>query len=339
MGLLSGTGYGVVKPKPAARLTLKKFHTARYLHALQRAENGKWDLEALRMGIGTGDCPIFRGMYEHATLAAGATLTGAKHILDNKTKIAFNPSGGFHHAHPERSAGFCYINDVGLACHIFAEQGKRVFYLDIDVHHGDGVQYEFYDRSDVFTLSFHEDPRTLFPGTGFIDEIGTGAGKGYCVNVPLPGGTYDTVYGEAFNKIALPLLDAYKPDVIVLELGVDGLAGDPLTHFFLTNNIYADIIKLLLKRDIPILATGGGGYNVQNSVRAWALAWTVFCGNDQSRDMNIGLGGVMLESTDWQGGLRDREIVISKQQRQSVIPAVKAAIKEVKRLVFTIHGL
>jgi acetoin utilization protein AcuC len=183
MGLLSGDGRREVSPEPADRITLKKFHSARYLHALKNASNGKWDIEALDMGIGTGDCPVFKGLYEYAALACGATLTGAKLVLDGSADVAFNPSGGFHHAHPERAAGFCYINDVALACIILAEQKKKVFYLDIDVHHGDGVAHAFYSRNDVMTISFHQNPRTLFPGTGFENEIGDGPGKGFCVNV------------------------------------------------------------------------------------------------------------------------------------------------------------
>lgn len=339
MDLLSGEGRSEVAPEPAERVVLKKFHSARYLHALKTAAKGRWDNEALDMGIGTLDCPVFEDMYDYAVLATGATLTGVKLILSGSTGTAFNPSGGFHHAWPERAAGFCYINDVALACTMLAEEEKRVLYLDVDVHHGDGVAYAFYDRNDVMTISFHENPRMLFPGTGFEDEIGTGRGKGYCVNVPLPAGTYDEVYIKAFESIALPLITAYNPDVIVFELGADALAGDPLAHLHLTNNIYADVIEHLLSFDKPILATGGGGYNINNTVRAWALAWSVLAGADSGSDMNPVVGGVMLESTDWQGGLRDRILVVSQTQRETVVPAVEATIEIIKAKVFPIHGL
>ena len=302
MGLLSGPGIGEVAPKPAERVVLKKFHSARYLHALKTAAEGKWDSNALNMGIGTSDCPVFEGLYDYAALVAGGTITAAKLILSGDADAAFNPSGGFHHAGPERASGFCYINDVALGCIVLAEAGKKVLYLDVDVHHGDGVAYAFYERSDVMTISFHQNPRTLFPGTGFEDEIGTGKGKGYCVNVPLPIGTYDQVYMEAFEALAPPLIEAFNPDVIVFELGVDALAGDPLAHLYLTNNVYADIIDSLLGFNKPILATGGGGYNVENTARAWALAWSILAGADSGQDMNLGVGGVMLGGTDWQGG-------------------------------------
>ena len=339
MDLLSGDNRSEVAPVPAERLVLKKFHSARYLHALKTAAKGRWDTEALDMGIGTLDCPVFSGMYDYAVLATGGTLTAAKLILSGSAEVAFNPSGGFHHAGPEKASGFCYINDVALACTILAEEGKRVLYLDVDVHHGDGVAYGFYDRRDVMTISFHESPGTLFPGTGREDEIGSGQGKGYCVNVPLPVGTYDEVYMRAFETIALPLITVYNPDVIVFELGADALAGDPLAHLCLTNNVYADVIEHLLSFDKPIVATGGGGYNVSNTVRAWALAWSILTGTGSGSDMDQAVGGVMLESTDWQGGLRDRAFVVSQSQREIVVPVVEATIEAVKANIFPIHKL
>ena len=337
MGLLSGPGISEVAPVAAERMVLKKFHSAHYLHILQSAEKGRWDIDALNMGIGTSDCPIFKGMYDYSALACGATVTGANLILSGAADIAFNPSGGLHHAAPERAAGFCYMNDVALGCLVLAEAEKRVLYLDIDVHFSDGVSYAFYDRSDVMTISFHETGKMIFPGTGFEDEIGTGAGKGYCVNVPLPAGTYDEVYMKAFRAVAVPLIEVYNPDVIVFALGADALAGDPLAHLYLTNNVYADIIQILLNFNKPILATGGGGYHIGNTVRAWALAWSILSG-DVGHDLNLGIGGVMMESTDWQGGLRDRELVVSNQQRNTVAPAVDDVIQSVKAHIFPYHN-
>jgi len=339
MGLLSGRGRSELAPKPAERIVLKKFHTARYLHALKTAAAGHLDAEALQMGIGSQDCPVFKGLYEYAALAVGGTLTAVQMILSGQADIAFNPSGGYHHAGPELAAGFCYINDMALACIVLAEQKKRVLYLDVDVHHGDGVANAFYDRSDVLTISFHQNPKTLFPGTGFEEEIGTGEGKGYCVNVPLPVGTYDRAYMKAFKDIVLPLAKTYNPDVIVFELGADALAGDPLANLRLTNNAYADIINYLMKFNKPIIATGGGGYNVENTVRAWALAWSIFCGADHGEDMSHAMGGVFLESTEWQAGLRDRALAVTESQRETVMPALEATIEKIKKTIFPIHNL
>jgi acetoin utilization protein AcuC len=347
MGLLSGRGRSEVAPVAAERVVLKKFHTARYLHALKKAAAGHLDTEALKMGIGSSDCPIFKGLYEYAVLAVGGTLTAAKMILAGQADIGFNPSGGYHHAGPELASGFCYINDVALACIVLAENSKsawgrlapRVLYLDVDVHHGDGVANAFYERSDVMTISFHENPRTLFPGTGFENEIGTGDGYGYCVNVPLPVGTYDQAYMEAFESLAPPLITAYNPDVIVLQLGADALAGDPLAHLQLTNNTYAEIIDRVMGFGKPILATGGGGYNVENTVRAWALAWSVFCGADRGAGLDHAVGGVLLETTEWQGGLRDRALAVTEQQKNTVEPAIETVVQKIKKTIFPIHGI
>lgn len=339
MGLLKGSGRSEVAPKPAERVTLKKFHSAQYLHVLKTAAQGHWEAEALNMGIGTLDCPVFEDMYDYSVMACGATVMGAEMILAGSADVAFNPSGGLHHAGPNRASGFCYLNDVAVGCAVLAEAGKRVLYLDLDVHFGDGVAYAFYDRSDVMTISFHENPGTLFPGTGFVDEIGTGQGKGYCVNVPLPVGTYDEAYSKAFQSLAIPLITAFNPDVIVLQLGADALAGDPLAHLQLTNNAYFEIIKSLLGFDKPILATGGGGYNIDNTARAWALDWAVLCGGYDEHDTGPGLGGVILESTERQQKLRDRQLTVTSQQQKSVEPAAEAVIKAVKQSVFGFHSL
>jgi acetoin utilization protein AcuC len=339
MGWLADADHAEAGCEPAARGVLEKFHTRRYLDALQNASQGGWDYDVLSLGIGTSDCPVFPGMYEHSVLAAGATLAGAAAILAGRADAAFNPHGGFHHAFPERAAGFCYINDPALACMALADAGKLVFYLDIDVHNGDGVAFAFQDRADVMTISLHENPRILFPGTGFENELGTGKGRGFSVNVPLPVGTYDEAYLGAFDEVVPPLVRVFNPDVFVIELGTDGLAQDPLAHLQLTNNVYADILHRILSFEKPILMTGGGGYNVENTVRAWALAWSVLSGQDDDDYGNAGLGGVMLGSTEWKGGLRDRELVISDQQREAVTQALAYTVKKVKSLVFPIHGL
>ena len=339
MDLLSSDNVDEKAPIPATEEVLEKFHTSRYLHALKSASRGQSRPDWINMGIGSQDCPVFEGLYEYAILATGGTVRGVELILDGQASIVFNPSGGYHHAAPDRAAGFCYINDVALACELFAQAGKKVLYLDVDVHHGDGVAFGFYDRRDVMTISLHENPKILFPGTGFEDEIGTGEGQGYCVNIPLPVGTYDRIYMTAFDELVMPLIGAYKPDVIVFELGADGLAGDPLAHFQLTNNTYADVISHLLSFNKPILATGGGGYNIDKTVRAWALAWSVFVGADSAPDMSVGMGGVYLQSTEWEGGLRDMELPVAGPQKVFVADTVEQTMKNVKRNVFGYHGL
>ena len=339
MSLLSGSDRAEVAPAPASRRVLEAFHRPKYLDALQDASRRELSYRSLHMGIGTPDCPVFDGMFDYAVLASGGTVAGAQMLLTGEAVVAFNPSGGYHHAFPDRASGFCYINDVVLGCTTLADAGMRVLFLDVDVHHGDGVQFAFYARSDVMTISLHESGRTLFPGTGFEDEIGTGDGEGFAVNVPLPVGTHDAAYMRAFHTVVPPLVQAYGPDAIVVEFGADALAGDPLANLSLTNNVYADIATVLLDVGKPILATGGGGYHVENTVRAWALVWSTLCGDDDHSDLMLGMGGAMLESTDWAGGLRDRTLVPDEERRAAVDAAVDRTLSRVRANVFPHHGL
>lgn len=338
MGLLSGKQIKEVKPIKATPAELEKFHKPDYLDAIKKSEKGNLTPEAFAMGIGTPDCPVFPGMYEYISLASGASITGARLIIPGEADVVFNPAGGFHHAGPNEASGFCFINDVVLAAMELTDAKKRVLFLDLDVHHGDGVQNAFYERNDVMTISLHESGKTLFPGTGFENEIGRGKGKGYSINIPLPVGTYDAAYEKAFKEAALPLIVKYNPDVLIMELGMDGLSGDPLAHLNLTNNVYADIIKQVLQLEKPILATGGGGYNVESTVRGWALAWSVLCGEDE-HDLGIGLGGVMLETTEWLGGLRDRILITDAGIRDTVDAEIQRVTQYIKDNVFPLHGL
>jgi acetoin utilization protein AcuC len=340
MGLLGGGDVREVDPWPLSRQQLERFHTAAYLDALQRAGIGELSPdEALAAGLGTPDCPIFKDMYDYVALAAGGTVAGARLIMDEGFEVAFNPSGGFHHSQPGNAAGFCFLNDIVLAALEFADAGRKVLFLDIDVHHCDGVQDAFYERGDIMTVSMHESGRTLFPGTGFESEIGRGDGEGYTVNVPLPVGTYDEVYLTAFKKGVWPLLEAYDPDVIILELGMDALAGDPLAHLHLTNNTHAEIVEHVLKLGKPILATGGGGYHVDNTVRGWALCWSILCGQEHVHDLSIGMGGVMLENVEWAGGLRDRVLLSDAGRRDAVDTEVYDVVNIIRSTVFPLHGI
>ncbi|MBN1852472.1 MAG: acetoin utilization protein AcuC [Pirellulales bacterium] len=345
MSLLSGPDRMEVVPELPNRSILEKFHSARYLDTLEQTSAGRFSYEFFEMGLGTGDCPIFRHLYDYVTIATGATITAAKEILAGRAKVAFNPSGGFHHAHPSRASGFCYINDVVLGIMTLTDAGKRILFVDIDVHHSDGVQEAFYDRPDVLTISFHQSGRTLFPGTGFPDEMGTGDGFGYSVNCPLPPGTYDEVYMDAFRRIALPLIEVYDPDVIAIEIGADALAGDPLAQLRLTNNTHADIVELIRRFHKPILATGGGGYHIDNTTRTWALCYATLCGDSHPVDHLAGMGGVMMQSSEWQSdhtsatALRDRVLMPDQIHQKKIPPLVDAVIDEIKKNIFPIHGL
>jgi acetoin utilization protein AcuC len=339
LGLLGKNDIRVIAPKPATRVELEIFHSARYLDEIQLAAQGRLTKKGSDMGLGAPDCPVFSDMYQYAALACGATLTSAELILSGEADITFNPSGGFHHAKAEFASGFCYFNDVVLGSLRLTQKGKRVLFVDIDAHHCDGVQDAFYSSSDVMVISLHESGKTLFPWTGFENEIGEGAGRGFNVNVPLPVGIFDEAYMTVFNEIAMPLVKAYQPDVIILELGMDALAGDPLVHLGLTNNAYVEIIDQLMSFKIPILATGGGGYDVEKTVRGWALAWKTLSGGNAEPALNIGLGGVMLQSEEWSGGLRDRVLPVDEKHRRSINSVIRKTINAVKNNIFGYHGI
>jgi len=337
-GLLGGEGRAEVAARKATRSELERFHTRRYLDELQRAAGGDLTADGLHMGLGGPDTPVFKDLYHYGAWACGAGLVAADWLLEGRADIAFNLLGGFHHAMAERAAGFCFLNDVVLACMKLADAGKRVLCLDVDAHHGDGTQAAFYARKDVMTVSLHETGRTLFPWGGFEDETGEGPGRGYNVNVSLPPETYDDAFLAAFDDVALPMLDFFRPDVIVLELGLDTLAGDPLTHLRMTNNVVVEMLERLLRLGRPLLVAGGGGYHVENTVRGWALAWRTCCGETEDADF-MGMGGVMLASTEWAGGLRDRVLAVTAEQRQAVQAELQTTLDRVHEHIFNLHGI
>lgn len=336
-GLLGAPETLEVEPRPATCDQLATFHSRHYLDTLQHASEEGLSPDALQIGLGTPDTPVFKDLFLYGAWAAGAALQAADLLLDGRVDVAFNLLGGFHHAFHDRAAGFCYINDIVLACDRLARAGKRVLCLDVDAHHGDGTQAAFYERSDVLTISLHESGKTLYPWGGFENEIGTGPGLGHNVNVSLPAGTYDEAFLKALNRVVFPILRAYDPDMIVLQLGMDTLAGDPLTHLQLTNNAHVELITSLLDFRKPILVEGGGGYHVENTVRAWTLAWQVFAGAHDDHDLSIGLGGVMLASSEWSGGLRDHTRPVSNDQRLTVEPALRDSIQAAIQNTFRYH--
>jgi acetoin utilization protein AcuC len=339
LGLLGNARRTLVAPPRIDRARLELFHSPRYLDTLETSAAGNLSADGIKMGLGTPDTPVFPHLFEYGCWAASSTLHAADLLLRGEADIAFALPGGFHHAMAERAGGFCYLNDVALVCLHLAGLGRRVLCLDVDAHHGDGTQAACYTRRDVFTISLHESGTTLFPGTGFEDEIGAGEGRGFNVNVPLPAGTYDEAYLRAFQRIVIPLLGAYRPDVVVLELGMDTLAGDPLTHLMLTNNAHVCILEHLLQRlSCPLLVLGGGGYHVENTVRGWALAWQV-CAGEHAEDAGAGLGGVFLGTTEWSGGLRDPKRPVTAEQQRDVDSPLDRVLARLEKEVFPLHEL
>lgn len=256
------------------------FHTKEYLDVLRAASAGVSVPRSWHFGLGTGDNPIFEGVYAWSTLLTGASLEAARLLAAGETPRAFNIAGGLHHAASSRASGFCYINDAAVAIRFLIDRGLRVAYVDIDAHHGDGVQDAFYDTDQVLTISLHETGLTLFPGTGFPEEIGTGKGEGFSVNVPLAPETDDEIFIWAFEETVPPLLETFRPDVVVTQLGIDAHRNDPLSHLRLTMQGFLRTVALLADSAPRWLALGGGGYHVGNVPRAWTAVWALMTGVD-----------------------------------------------------------
>ncbi len=238
-----------------------------------------------RYGLGIGDNPVFAGMHEASLEVCGASVAAAQAVWSGRAVHAFNPAGGLHHAMPDRAAGFCIYNDpVAAITWLLAAGAQRVAYVDVDTHHGDGVQAFFYDDPRVLTISLHESGRYLFPGTGFPDEIGSGDARGTSLNVPLPPATPGPVYLEAFDAVVPQALDAFAPEVLVTQLGCDTHVTDPLAHLALTTDDYAALAQRLHGyahrwAGGRWVAVGGGGYQIASVVpRAWTIYFAELCG-------------------------------------------------------------
>jgi acetoin utilization protein AcuC len=301
-GLLSRSDIFIEEVEESEPGILERFHTPEYIEALKRADSGRdVDVGMLHHGIGSPENPVFEGVYRFCELSATASLRAARHISGG-ARAAFNPCGGFHHAHPDRASGFCYVNDVVIAIDELRSKGLKTAYLDIDAHHGDAVQEAYYSSNEVLTISMHESGKTLFPWGGFERESGEGEGRGFNVNLPLGPDTDDEIFLRLFEEVVLDALDLFAPDVVVLQAGADMLGTDPLTHLRLTNNGYIGAVEMLHARHQRIVALGGGGYNLSDVVKAWTLLWAELSGQDLDEGYGGVLGGVFLGDTSLQGG-------------------------------------
>jgi acetoin utilization protein AcuC len=339
MGFYTGSNRIEIAPVKAEDAQIAMFHQPEYIESLKRVSAGKIQPEDIQRGLGIGDCPVFSELFDYASIAAGASITGANLIIENKASVVFNPSGGYHHALASEAGGFCYINDVVLACETLRRAGKKVLCLDLDAHHGNGTQAAFYGNKDVFTISLHETGETLFPWGGFENEIGQGEGIGYNVNLPFPAGTDDEAYLKGFKSVVPPLVSAYNPDVLVVEIGMDILSVDPLTHLSMTNNVIADILMIVNSWKKPMLAVGGGGYSFEDTARGWALAWCVLCGIEMEEDLYMGLGGMFLGNAEWGGGLRDQRVYAGTDKKLDIDQKISASVDRIRKAVFPIHGI
>ena len=278
-GILKQASVKVVKPRPATREEILLFHETEYVRLVEEySRKGSGLLDA-------GDTPAFKGCFEATSLVVGASIIAANEVMSDRLSHAFNPSGGLHHAHPERASGFCIFNDPAVViAHLKSKYGlRRIVYLDIDAHHGDGVMYGYYDDPSVLDIDFHESGRFLFPGTGFPEEIGKGNARGLKLNIPLPPSTGDDSYLEAFLQIVPGALRKFRPEVILVQCGADGHVDDRLAHLRLTTSVYAEVIRQMhdLAHELcegKLLLFGGGGYTLPNVPRVWTVAFSTLAG-------------------------------------------------------------
>ncbi|MGE5552857.1 MAG: acetoin utilization protein AcuC [Betaproteobacteria bacterium] len=276
----------VLSPRPATLDELRFVHGQGYLDLVRQSSEAGSPVDGADLfGLGTEDNPVYRGLHETASLIVGGSVAAAERIMAGDLDHAFHPAGGLHHAHRSRASGFCVYNDAAVAIAVLENRyDARVAYVDIDAHHGDGVQFAFYDDPDVLTISFHETGRFLFPGSGDVLERGVNDGYGYAVNVPLEPFTDDESFLETFRLVVPPLLAGFRPDFLVTQHGCDGHRLDVMSDLAYTTKGYAEATALLHELAHALcggrwLALGGGGYEAERVVpRAWAVQWAVLAG-------------------------------------------------------------
>ncbi len=335
-GAFDAPNVSLVKPREALVEEIMWYHSAEYIEAVRRLGDGDSSVDQRRFNFGPGDNPAYPGIYDAAVLSTGATMTAVEMLLSGDADAAFNISGGLHHAMPGYTYGFCVFNDPVIGIKKMVAEGMRVAYVDIDCHHGDGVQHAFYDTDAVLTISLHESGAFLFPGTGHTQEIGAGRGRGYSVNMPLYPYTTDEVYLWALREVAMPLLQRFRPDVLVTQLGIDSHFRDPITHLALSVQGHAAAVEELASVGASKwLALGGGGYDLQAVARAWALDFAVMSEQSLSAEIPPQYAERYGVST-----LRDVEdIPIQADMIRDSRTFAEAGAQSVQRLVFGALGI
>jgi len=310
----------IYEPTLASEEDLQLVHSKEYVEFVKRASaSGGISLDG-------GDTPAMKGIYEGARSAVGGSILGAKLLLNGEAMHAFNPGGGWHHAKVDSAAGFCVFNDIAVATRVLQRDGiKRIAILDIDGHHADGTQEILYSEP-ILKISLHRIGPFFFPGTGFVDEIGEGEGKGYSVNIPLPRGTDDDAYLYAFDEVVPPLLRSYRPQILLNQFGVDGHYLDPLVGLSLTTRTYGAIASAMhaLAHELcegRYLLFGGGGYEPENTARCWALAFLTVAGAAPESELAKLSDGIQLP------------------KERAIAEAIEHTVDDVKKAIFPHHGI
>ncbi|CAH1800130.1 unnamed protein product [Owenia fusiformis] len=286
--------YGLIEnlkmeaPKMATTEQLATFHSPDYITMVQqlslRDDDEKYTEEAEQYGL-TYECPVSRNTFNYAALVAGASIQAAQQLIDGTSRIGINWYGGWHHAKRDEASGFCYFNDAVLAIFKLREKYDRVLYVDLDLHHGDGVEDAFCATSKVMTVSFHKFSPGFFPGTGDVTHVGLGKGKFYSVNVPLREGIHDKQFISLVTQVLSEVKSAYKPQAVVCQCGADGLTRDPMSSFNLTLKSLGESVKGILAWDLPTLLLGGGGYNIADTARCWTYLTSIALQEDLPDDI------------------------------------------------------
>lgn len=335
-GCFDSSNSKVTEPRAVTLDELMTYHTEGYIEAVKRFSDGSNIIDYQSFNLGTADNPIYPKMYDAAILSTGASALAADIIISDKVDRVFNISGGLHHAMPGYANGFCIFNDPVIAINKLVAQGMRVAYIDVDCHHGDGVQHAYYDTDNVLTVSLHESGQFLFPGTGDVEEIGSGKGRGFSVNLPFYPYTSSSVYEWAFVETIPRLIESYSPDVLVTQLGVDSHANDPLTHLLLTIQGFARLVEIFDSWRIPKwIALGGGGYDLQAVARAWTSAYSIMIGEDlpdkipQTYTKKYGVSTLF-----------DVDIDFGEKLSQFPIRSyAEGSISSLKKLIYPKHGI
>lgn len=274
------------RPFHASYDNLTNFHSQDYINFLSSVTGDNMhelSNDLIKFNVGD-DCPVFPGLFNFCKLSAGGTLLAAQKINSGQYDIAINWAGGLHHAKRTEASGFCYVNDIVLGILELLKVHERVLYVDIDVHHGDGVEEAFYVTDRVMTLSFHK-YGDYFPGTGRLEDIGYTKGRGYSVNVPLKDGIDDESYAAIFNPVVQRIVEVFRPSVIVLQCGADSISGDKLGCFNLSNVGHGNCVQFIKSFNIPLIMLGGGGYTIENVAKVWTYDTGVALGVDLDKEI------------------------------------------------------
>lgn len=339
----------VIPPDGATDDELRLVHSGGYIEAVRHASDWASDFRP-DMGLGTADNPIFPDMHEVAALACGGSIRGIDEVASGRRARTFSIAGGMHHAHRSRAAGFCVYNDaaVGIAVARQRRPGLKVLYVDIDGHHGDGVQEAFAGSAEVLTISIHESGLYAFPGTGFSGEIGFGPGAGFSANVPLPIQATDECFTLAFDGVVAPLARAFRPDVVVAQLGVDAHHSDPLLELGLTLPGYRSLVRGIvgLADEVcegRLAALGGGGYRIVDVVPlAWAWVMAELAGVGLSENVPEAWrervqARTGKEAPHSMGG--DDRFDSPSERAANVLALTDEQVRETRGAVFPYHGL